>query len=103
MVSSMTVLTTLDEPGHIETWIRCFLALERIKKIKDEKANERENKITSLFLAMAGYEAVKKISTMASLRKLKESTYEEIVGIIQKKYTTNKNTCYCTETRINGH
>ena len=43
------------------------------------------------FLAPAGCEALKKVSTMTYPRELEELTYEEIVRIILKKYTTEKN------------
>ena len=72
-----------DELEHIETWIRCFAVLARIKKLKDEKASRRENEITDIYLATAGGEALKKISKMAYPREL-EFTHEEIVRIIMK-------------------
>ena len=59
--------------------------LMKVKKLKDEKASRGENKITDLFLAIAGYKAVKKLSIIAYPRKLEELTYEEIVRIIKKK------------------
>ena len=49
------------------------------------KVSWRENETTDLFLAMTGYEAMKKISTMAYPRELEELTYEEIVRIIKRK------------------
>ena len=57
MASTKEALTTLDEPENIETWIRYFAALARVKKLFDEKARERENEITDLFLATTGCKA----------------------------------------------
>ena len=56
MALPIEALTMLDEPEHIDTWIRYFTELARVKKLKDEKASRREKKITYLFLAMVGHE-----------------------------------------------
>ena len=39
MASPIEVLTLLDEPEHIKTWIISFAALARVKKLKDQKFN----------------------------------------------------------------
>ena len=65
MESPIEALIAQEEPGNIETWIRCFTALARVKKLKDEKATGGENKIMCLFLTTADSEAVKKILTFS--------------------------------------
>ena len=37
MVSSIGCLTTLDDSENVETWIRCFEALARVKKLRETK------------------------------------------------------------------
>ena len=56
MASPIKALITLDEP-----LIRYVTWLTRLKKLKDEKACGEENEVGYLFLAKAGYEAVKDI------------------------------------------
>ena len=50
-VSPIEALTTLNKPEHIETWIRCFTALAKVKKLKNEKASGGKNEITDLLRA----------------------------------------------------
>ena len=82
-------LTTLDESEHIETWIRCFAALTRVKKLKDEKASGIDNENADRLLATAGCETVKNISTMAYSSVEEQLTYEKIVRMIDETYTTS--------------
>lgn len=77
-------INLLDDPEHIETWIRTFATFTRMKKSRDTKTNRGVNKITDLFLATAGCETVKEISTMCYLSKLEKITFEEIIKIINK-------------------
>ena len=49
MVSPIAVLSTLDKPEHIETWIRCFTALARVKKLRDEKTRGGDNESQTYF------------------------------------------------------
>ena len=77
MTSLIEALTMLGEPDHIETLIRCFAALTRVKKLKDEKANGGENEITDLFLATVSCKAVKNIDN--GLRKRSRINVWEIV------------------------
>ena len=94
MAMSIETLITLDRPEHIETWIRYFTALSKVKKSKDEKASGGENEITDLFLATAGCETVKKISTVLYPNELEELTYEENVRIITNNIPQKKKVCH---------
>ena len=71
--------------NHMETFIRYFTALERVRKLTDEKANGEENETVDLFLVTAGSESVDKISATAYPRELEELIYEETDRIIKKK------------------
>ena len=53
MVSPMRCLTTHHDPENVETWIRCFEALARVKKLRDRRSKGVQNKITDMFLATA--------------------------------------------------
>ena len=64
-------LTTLDEPKYVETWIRCFEALARVKKLRDRRGKGEQNEITDMFLATAGSETIQKVSTMTYPRNLR--------------------------------
>ena len=74
----------LDGLKHIETCIRCFVALARVKKSKEKKASWGENEIADLFPAPVGCEAEKKISTMNYQKDIEKSTHEEIAKNIKK-------------------
>ena len=84
MASPIGSLTTLDDPEYVETWIRCFDALAREKKLRDRRSKEEQNEITDMFLATAGCEAIQKVSTMAYQRNLEELTFKEISEVIKK-------------------
>lgn len=43
MVSPIGCLSHSDEPELVETWIRCFAAQARVKKLKDSKARWGKN------------------------------------------------------------
>ena len=80
-------LTSLDKSDYVETWIRCFSALVRMKKLKDWRVSKGKDEITDLCLASAGYETVKKISVMVyppSPKKLEDLMYEVISTIIKR-------------------
>lgn len=62
----------MDKPDFVETWICCFAAHVQVKKLKDHKDARGENKITDLFLASAGSEAIKKISVMTYPREMEK-------------------------------
>lgn len=55
----------MDKVDYVGTSIRCFAAQARVNKIKDKKVPGGENEIPNLFLASAGFEAIRRISVMA--------------------------------------
>ena len=66
-----------EDPDFIDTWLRCFAASARTKKLKDDKEKGRENVITDLFEATAGCEAIMKVSAMAYPTNLEDLTFEK--------------------------
>ena len=91
---------SLEEPEYVETWIRCFAANARTRKLKDNKERGGENEITDLFLATAGCEAVMKISTMAYPRNLEDLTFEEISQVIRKNMRPKKKLVVAERTKF---
>ena len=77
-------LTTLDDPEYVETWIICFEARARVKKLKDWRSEGEQNEITDMFLATDGCEAIQKVSTMAYPRNLEELTFKKINEVIKR-------------------
>ena len=49
----------MKDSDFVETWIKYFTVLARIKKYQDNKINGGENEITDLFLAVTGCEAIR--------------------------------------------
>ena len=90
MASLIGCLTTLDDPEYVETWIRCFKALARVKKQTDRRSEGEQNEITDIFLATAECEAIQKVSTMAYPRNLKELTFKEIGEVIKRNIRPKK-------------
>ena len=76
MASPIGCLTTLNNPEYVETWIRCFEALVRVKKLSDRRSEGEQNKITNMFLATVRCESIQRVSTMAYLRNLEELTFK---------------------------
>lgn len=60
MASPIRSFLHVENTEVFETWIRGFVTLVKTKKLEDNKINGREYKTTDLFLAIAGYEAVRK-------------------------------------------
>ena len=56
--SPIGCLTTLDDPEYVKSWIRCFEALARVKKLRDKRNEEEPNEITDMFRATARCEAI---------------------------------------------
>ena len=54
MASLIEYQLTLEDPDLVDTWIRCFAASGRTKKLKDDKEKVGENEIKGLFVATAG-------------------------------------------------
>ena len=65
MASPIGYQLSLEDSDFVDTWLRCFAASARTKKLKDNKEKGGENEITDFFLATAGGEAIMKVSTMA--------------------------------------
>ena len=62
MVSLIGYLKTLDNPEYVETWIRCFEALARVKKLRDSQSEGEQNEINDMFLATAGCKAIQNLN-----------------------------------------
>lgn len=60
MVSPISYLTTMKDPEYVETWLKCFTVLARVKKLKGTKSSGGVNELMDLFLASARCEALKK-------------------------------------------
>ena len=58
MASPIGCLTTLDDLEYVETGIRCFEALVRVKKLRNRRSQVEQNEITDMFIATAGCEAI---------------------------------------------
>lgn len=80
----------MDEPDFVETWLQCFTANTKSKKLKDNKTGEGENDVFNLFLASAKCKAIMKISLMIYSKKLENFTIEEISEIIKKNMRLKK-------------
>ncbi len=72
VASPIEALTMLYWPVHIGAWLRCFAALARLKKLKNEKASRIEYEIRDIFLATVFSDAVNEISKMAPQKRLKK-------------------------------
>ena len=77
MVLPIEFLMSLGKPEYIETWIRCFAVLIRVKKLKDQKASGGENEIIELFV-----KPQRKYQSWYTLKY--ERKYEEISAIIKR-------------------
>ena len=83
-------LTRLDNCKYVETWIRCFEALARIKKLRDRRSEGEQNEMTDMFPTTAGCKAIQKVSMMAYLRNLEELTFREIGEVIKRNIRPKK-------------
>ena len=72
MASPIGYQLSLEDSDFIDTWLRCFAASARTKKLKDHKKKGGENEITDFFLATAGCEAIVKVPNMAYLSNLED-------------------------------
>ena len=90
MASPIGRLFPLDDTEYVETWIRCFEALARLKKLRDRRSEEEQNEITDIFLATAGLEATQKVSTMAYPRNLEELNFKEVGEIMKRNIRPKK-------------
>ena len=73
---------SLEDSDFVDTWLRCFGASARTKKLKDNQEKGGENEITDFFLATAGCEAMMKVSTMAYPTNLEDLTFEKKISQI---------------------
>ena len=83
MASPIGYQLFLEDPDFVNTWLRCFTASARIKKLKDKEKRE-ENEITDLFLVTAGCETIRKVSDMTYPTNLEDLTFEKISQIIRR-------------------
>ena len=65
MASLVGYQLSLVDPDFVDTWLRCFTASTRTKKLKHDREKKGENQITDIFLATAGCEMIMKLSTIA--------------------------------------
>lgn len=49
MASPTGYLTAIEDLEYVETWLTCFVASARLKKLNNTKANEGENEVMDLF------------------------------------------------------
>ena len=77
----------LDDPAITEAWLKCFSALSRSKKLKDDGT---EKQVTDLFLSKAGVNAIRLISVMAKPKELEDMTFNEIKDLIIEKSRPKK-------------
>ena len=75
---------------YVETWIRYFEALARVKKLRDRQSEGEQKEITDMFLATVGYKAIQKVSTIANPRNLEELTFKEIGKVIKRNIRPKK-------------
>ena len=54
MVLPIGYKLSLKDSGFVDTWLWCFAASARTKKLKDNKEKGGENEIIDLFLATVG-------------------------------------------------
>ena len=83
---SYRILNYAEPGGSIRNMDQLFRRVRKVKKLKDEKVYGADNEITDRFLAMAGCETLKKIST----RETKELTFNEIVKGTEKNKRQKK-------------
>ena len=95
-----TYLSAPQHPNFVDTWLRCFAASTRTKKLKNNKAKGKENDITGLFLATAGCEAILKVSIMAYPTNLEDLTFEKINQIIRRNMRHKKRLVVAERTKF---
>lgn len=100
MASPIGYSLVLEDPEYVDTWIRCFAANARCKKLKDNKNTGGENEITDLFMATAGCEAIMKVATMVYPRELEEMTFEEISQVIKGNMRPKKRLVIAERTKF---
>ena len=100
MASPIGCLTSLDDPKYVETWIRCFDALARVKKLRDRRSEGEQNEITDMFFATAGCEAIQKVSTMAYSRNQEELIFKEIGEVIKRDIRPKKRLVVAKRTKF---
>ena len=91
MASPIGYQLSPEDPYFVDTWLRCFAASARTKKLKDDKEKGGENEIMDLFLPPAGWEAIMKVSTMAYTTNLEDLTFEKKKSDHEKKYEAQEN------------
>ena len=90
MASSIGYQLSLEDFHFVDTWLRCFAASARTKKLKGNKKKGGEKEITDLFLATARSEAIIKVCTMVYPTNLKDLIFEEISQIIRRNMRPKK-------------
>ena len=75
---------SLVDPDFVDTWLQCFAAGTRTKKLEDDKEKRGENEIENNFLATAGCKSIRKVSTMAYSTNLEDLTLEKISQILRR-------------------
>ena len=93
-------LNILDDPEYVETWIRCFEVLARVKKLKERQSEEEQNEITDMFLTTTGCEAIQRVSMMAYPKNLEELTFKEIGEVIKRNIRPKKRLIIAERTKF---
>ena len=84
MASPVGYQLSLEDPGFVDTRLRCFSMSAGTKKLKDDYEKGGENEITHLFLATTGCDGTLKVSTMAYTINMENLTFEKISQIIRR-------------------
>ena len=100
MVSPIGYQLSLEDPDFVDTWLRCFAARARTKKLKDDKEKGGEYEIMDLFLTIARCEAMMKVSTMAYPINLEDLTFEKISQIIRRNMKSKKRLVVAERTKL---
>ena len=90
MASPIGYALVFEDPEDVDTWMRCFAANARSKKLKDNKKQRGENEIADLFMANAGCEAIMKVVTIVYPREVEEMTFGEISQVIKRNMRPKK-------------
>ena len=100
MVLPIRCLTTLDNLEYVETWIRCFEVLARVKKLRDRQSEGEQYEITDMFLTTAGCEAIERVSMMTYPRNLEEQNCKEISEVIKRHIRSKKKSVIMKRTKF---
>ena len=64
--------------------------LARVMKLRDRRSEGKQNEITDMFLATAGYEEIQEVSAIAYRKNLEELTFKEIGEVMKRNIRPKK-------------